>query len=223
MNKATKSSTLCQILLNMMLLFMFESCSGQDNPPYIGAEYGTFDLDKITFSERLDTLFSKTEKYYKMPKGDEVFDEKSGKYLIRDTLYHMYRTPTKYVAEGTFRFKSLLIKPKEVVDFYTDHLHNFRKVEVSVYLNNTQYAELRAACKDFRDVTPANVRKVNNGKYVILQSEEAGKQIRTTLYCLENTGDTRGDNEQKFFIRISKTSLAIRNDKFYLQLKDDIK
>ena len=108
MGKATSKGTwLYHILIYTILLFMFVSCHGQGNPNYIGAKYGAFDLDKITFSERLDTLFSKTEKYYKMPKGEELFDKQLGKYVIGDTLYHIYRISPKNVAEGTFRFKSL--------------------------------------------------------------------------------------------------------------------
>ena len=125
---------------------------------------------KSRFQSNLDTLFSKTEKYYKLPKGDEFFDERQSKYTIKDTLYHIYRISPKSLTEGTFRFKNLDIKPKEVVDFYADHSLNFRKMEVSVYMNDKQYQELRAGCKDFKDITPENVRKVNNGKYVILQS-----------------------------------------------------
>lgn len=213
----------CRILMFAILLFMFVSCKGQESPKYIGAKYGVFDLDKITFSEQLDTLFSGTEKYYMLPKGNERFDGKLGKYMMQDTMYYIYRIPPKNVVEGTFRFRSLEIKPKEVVDFYADHSHHFRKVEVSVYMNDAQFAELRAACKEFRDVTPENVRKVNNGNYSILQCKDVEKQTQTTLYCLDNSGDNSNDSQQNFFVRISKTSLSIQNDKFYEQFKDDIK
>jgi hypothetical protein len=202
---------------------MFASCNAQENPRYIGTKYGVFDLDKITFSEQLDTLFSKTEKYYKIPKGNEPFDEKLRKYLIRDTLYYIYRIPTKSIAEGTFKFKNLDIKPKAVVDFYADHSYNFRKMEASVYLDDKQYQELRFACENFKDVTPENVKKVNNGKYVILQSVNAEKQIQTTLYCLENKKENNNDPNQNYFVRISKTSLQIRTDQFYKRLNDEIK
>ncbi|MDQ0639992.1 hypothetical protein QF042_003557 [Pedobacter sp. W3I1] len=222
-NKIRNNSTrLCQMPIYISLLLMVMSCNGQENPGYIGAKYGVLDLDKITFSEQLDTLFSKTEKYYKLPKGEEVFDEKLGKYVMADTLYHIYRIPAKNVAEGTFSFKRLEVKPKEVVDFYADHSHRFRKVEVSVYMSDGQYRQLRDDCKNFKDITPANVKKVNNGKYIILQSNDTQKQILTTLYCLDNRLENNGDLNQNYFVRIAKTSLKIKNDEFDKQLNDEI-
>jgi hypothetical protein len=205
------------------LLFMLMNCNAQENPKYIDAGYGVFHLDKITFSEQLDSLFSKTEKYYKLPKGEEYFNDGQKKYALKDTVYYIYRIPSKFVAEGTFRFKNLAIKPKEVVDFYADDSGNFRKIEVSVYLNDQQYRELIAACKDLKDHTPENVRKVNSGKYVILQNVNAEKQIQTTLYCLDNRHENNNDPNQNYFVRISKTSLQIRTDKFYKQFNDDMK
>jgi len=201
---------------------MFMSCKGQENPRYIGAEYGVFDLNKITFGEQLDTLFSKTEKYYKLPKGEEYFDQKQGSYLLKDTLYYIYRILPKFVTEGTFKFKNLDIKPKQVVDFYADHSHHFRKMELSVYISDKQYQQLLDACRDFKDVTPENVRKFNNGKYIILRSDDIHGQIQTTLYCLNNKQENNDDPGQNYFVRIAKTSLRVKTDKFYQHFKDQM-
>lgn len=221
-NSRDNGIKLCYIIVYIGLLFMFMSCNGQENPDYIGAGYGVFDLDRITFSEQLDTLLSKSEKYYKLPKGEEYFDNGQKKYTLKDTVYYIYRIPPKFVAEGTFRFKGLVIKRKEVVDFYADDSGNFRKLEVSVYLSDQQYRDLIAACKDFKDLTPENVRKVNNNKYIILQSNDTKKQILTTLYGLDNRQENNNDPNQNYFVRISKTSLKMRNDEFYKQFNDEI-
>lgn len=223
MRKAgNKCAERCRIMIYVSLLCMCISCNGQENPEYIGARYGVLDLDKVTFSEQLATMFSKTEKFYKLPKGDEHFDVKLNRDVATDTVYYIYRISPRFVAEGTFRFKMLDIKPQEVVDFYADDSGNFRKVEVSVYLSDKQYQELRAACKEFKDVTPENVRKVNNNTYTILQHANAGKQTQTTLYCLDNRKENGNDPGRHYFVRISKISLKVKTDKFYKRLNDEI-
>ena len=71
-----KEMKICQMLYCIATLMIFTSCRSQENPKYIGAEYGVFDLDKVTFPGNLDTLLSKTEKYYKRPFEDRYFDGK---------------------------------------------------------------------------------------------------------------------------------------------------
>ncbi|PST82693.1 hypothetical protein C7T94_08530 [Pedobacter yulinensis] len=212
--------TVFKLAVSVILLCTFEGCRGQENPRHIGARYGRFDLDKITFSEHLDTLFARAEKYYKMPKGTEVFDSKLGRYVLTDTLYSVYRIPAKNVTEGTYSFKTLRIQPREVVDFYADRLNKFRKAEVSVYMSTKEYAQLRADCKDFKNITTTSVNKLNNGKYQIFQDTDQKNQVQTTLYCLENTDTAEGE---RFFVRISRLDLKIRNDGFYKQLNDNLK
>ncbi|WP_129715255.1 hypothetical protein [Pedobacter sp. SYP-B3415] len=198
----------------MIFLFTFGSCNGQDNPTHLGARFGVFDLDKVTFAERLDTLFAKQKKSYKLPK-----ESATG----HDTLYTIFRIPASSAEDKTFKFKNVEIKPKEVVDFYADQSNKFRKVEASVYLTKQQYNALLNACKHFKDITPANVRTVHNGKYNILQTRDAGTQTQTTLYCLDNKTDAAGAPQQAFFVRISRLSLKKTDDKFYSQFNDDMK
>lgn len=203
------------------MLFVLQSCKGQNNPQYIGAQFGVLDLDKVTFTEQLDTLFSKAGKSYKMAKVDEVLDDQSGK--AGSTLHYIYRIPASAATPGMFSFKKLAIGRNEVVDFYADQGNRFRKVEVSVYLSDKQYRELRDACKKFKDITPANVSKVHNGHYTILQGKDAATNSQTTLYCLNNEADSNNDRQKAYFIRISKISLKTTNDRFYQRFNDDIK
>lgn len=220
-NAGNKSNKFSKVIVFLSLISIIMSCNGQENPRYIGARYGVFELDKINFSENLDTLFNKAGKHYRLPKGKEYFDDGLKRYVLKDTVYYIYRIPPRFVAKGTFRFKGLDIKPQEIVDFYTDHSNRLRKMEVSVYLDDKQYGELRTACKEFSNLTSENIRKVNNGKYVILQHLDARQEVQTTLYCLENSEGIEPD--QKYFVRISKTSLKITTDNFYEQLNDEIK
>ena len=50
-------------LLLLLITVSFSNCNSQtkDNPKYLGNEFGSFDLDKVTFKENIDTLFSKID------------------------------------------------------------------------------------------------------------------------------------------------------------------
>ena len=49
--------------LLIILMTLFQNCQSQtkENPKYMGAENGIFDLDKATFNENVETLFSKVQ------------------------------------------------------------------------------------------------------------------------------------------------------------------
>ena len=210
-----------KLLLIIALLSLCTGCSGQGHPKYIGEQYGTFDLDKITFRENPDSLLSKTEQYYKLPEEDRYFDDMLKRFVETDTLYFIYRIPSKYISGKMFRFKNFRLKAKEIVDFYVDNSKRLRKVETSVYMSAEEYGQLLAACKDFKDITPVNVSNFNNKKYVILQKEERATEVQTTLYCL----DYRSNNDpgKDYFVRISKSNTSIRNDRFYKRENDEVK
>lgn len=210
-------------LFALLLLLMNTGCNAQGNALYIGKQYGVFDLDKITFSEQPDTLLSKVEKYYKLPQEDGYFDEQQKAFVTTGILYHIYRMLPRYVSTGMFTFKQLQIPSKQVIDFYADQSGNLRKVEFSVYLGDKEYQDLRAACKDFKDVTTEQISRLNNGNYKILQYENPGKTIQTTLYCLDNRKERNSDDNQHYFVRISSISLKNRNDRVYQQLNDEVK
>jgi len=51
------------IFILIILMNLFQNCQSQtkENPKYLGAENGVFDLDKATFNENVETLFSKVQ------------------------------------------------------------------------------------------------------------------------------------------------------------------
>ncbi len=51
------------IFILIILMILFQNCQSQtkENPKYLGAESGIFDLDKATFNENVETLFSKIQ------------------------------------------------------------------------------------------------------------------------------------------------------------------
>jgi hypothetical protein len=51
------------IFILIILMTLFQNCQSQtkENPKYLGAESGIFDLDKATFNENVETLFSKIQ------------------------------------------------------------------------------------------------------------------------------------------------------------------
>ncbi|GAA5094904.1 hypothetical protein GCM10023210_27010 [Chryseobacterium ginsengisoli] len=50
----TKNNFRLNHLFFLILIALFQSCNSQtkDNPQYIGLKYGSFDIDKVTFTEK---------------------------------------------------------------------------------------------------------------------------------------------------------------------------
>lgn len=212
-----------QILLLANLMLFFSGCSGQDNPKYIGKKFGTFKLDKITFDENLDTLFSKSE-FFVITDKNSHFDTLQKKQIWTDTMAYIYRIPHAKV-DGLYSFKGLKIKDK-VVSFTSDKNKKFRKLDFAIYISANEHSKLLNDCKDFKDITTDRIRKFNNNKYVILQKTDGHKQ--TTLYCLDDRRK-KGDfgygtyTEGDFFIIITMNDLRIKDDAFYKRENSDLK
>lgn len=162
-----------KMLLLPISVFLFSGCNGQENPKYIGKEFGVFDLDKITFKENLDTLFSKSD-FFIITNKDSHFDTLQKKQIYTDTLAYIYRIPHAKV-DGQYGFKNLNIKDK-VVSFTADNNKKFRKVDFSIYISADEYNKLLSVCKDFKDITTEQIKKFNNNKYAFLQQTDGHKQ-----------------------------------------------
>ncbi|MBB6369176.1 hypothetical protein [Chryseobacterium shigense] len=182
----------------MMAVVFFISCNGQKNAEFIGRAYGVFDLNKITFKENPDHLLSKVEKYYQLPTEKTV----DGKLLA----YKIYRILPEYVTEGMFSFKNIKLKKRKIVDFYVDPSKQLKEVEFSAYLTEKEYRDLLGGRKEFKDITPENVRKFNNNKYEILQSTDHGRQVETTFYILKSKDE--GEPGTDYFLRVSVKSIT---------------
>lgn len=85
--------------LNFTLLFI--GCNGQENPHYIGKKFGIFDLDKVTFEENVDSLFSKVNK------NDLILIVGKDSYF--DTIQKKKFTPTQLNMYIEFRTQKLRI------------------------------------------------------------------------------------------------------------------
>jgi len=168
--------------LNFTLLFI--SCNGQENPNYIGKKFGTFDLDKIKFEENLDALFSKVNKtdLILIVGKDSYFDTTQKKEIYTDTIDYVYRIPHAKI-EGLYSFKTFKIKDK-VVSFYADNQKRFRRVDFSINMTKKEYADLIGQSKDYKDITTDQVKKFNNGKYIILEKLDGTKKHCFTVQKL---------------------------------------
>ena len=191
--------------LNFTLLFI--GCNGQENPHYIGKKFGIFDLDKVTFEENVDSLFSKVNKndLILIVGKDSYFDTIQKKEIYTDTIEYVYRIPHAKI-ENLYSFKTFKIKDK-VVSFYTDNQKRFRRIDFSTYMTKDEYKDLIAKSKDYIDVTTDKVKKFNNGKYVILEKLDGTK--KTLLYCTE-VNDEDGD----YFVRVRINDLKRKDDRF---------
>ncbi|RZL34328.1 MAG: hypothetical protein EOO96_10165 [Pedobacter sp.] len=212
-----------QYFLLAHLMLIFSSCTGQNNPKYIGKKFGVFNLDKISFDENLDTLFSKSD-FFVIADKNSYYDTIKNKEIYTDTMAYIYRIPHAKV-DGLYSFKGIKIKDK-VVSFTADKNKKFRKLDFSIYISEDEYSKLLNDCKDFKDITTEQIRKANNNKYIILQKTDNHKQ--TTLYCLDDRRK-KGDfnygtyTEGDFFIRITINDLRIKDDAFYKRENNDLK
>ena len=199
---------LYRLLFFLNFTLLFTACNGQKNPDYIGQKFGTFDLDKIKFDENLDTLFSKVSKadLILIIGKYSYFDTIQKKQIWTDTVEdYIYRIPHAKI-EGLYSFKNFKIKNK-VVSFYADNQKRFRRVDFSINMTEKEYANLIGKSKDYKDITTDQIRKFNNGKYIILEKIDGAK--KTLLYCTE-TKNEDGD----YFVRVRMNDLKIKDDAF---------
>lgn len=121
-------------LLVLLTLLCTFSCttSNKKNPAFIAKEYGDFDLDKITFTERMDTLFSKVrhrEKLYvytyeRLANGDleqvsdQEGDEDTTGRIKRDTLGYIGKILSR--EDAVIRFHDFVIDNDNQAEFYFD-------------------------------------------------------------------------------------------------------
>ncbi len=195
------------LLFCFNLILLFSNCNGQKNPKYLGKEYGSFDLDRITFDENLDSLFSKVDKadLILIEGKDSYYDTIQKKEIntnVTEYVYRMRRTK----ADGVYVFKDFKIKDA-VVSFYTDKDKIFRRADFSTYMTTKEYNDLLNKTKDYKVVTDDEVKAFNGGKYIILEKKDGTK--KTTLYCLK-TDDEDGD----YFVRIRINDQKIKYDRF---------
>lgn len=115
---------------------LFIACNGQENQKRIGKEFGMFDIDKISFSENLDSLFAKSA-FFVITKKNSHFDTIQNRQIWTDTLLYIYRIPHEKV-DGLYSFKNLKVKDA-VVSFASDKNKKFRKVDFSVYISTAEY------------------------------------------------------------------------------------
>ena len=199
---------LYKLLFLLSFILLFTSCNGQKNPDYIGQKFGTFDLDKIKFEENLDTLFSKVNKadLILIVGKYSYFDTGQKKQIWTDTIEdYIYRIPHEKI-EGLYSFKNFKIRD-HVVSFYADNHKRFRRVDFSISMTEKEYSDLISKSKDYKDITTDQVKKFNNGKYIILEKIEGAK--KTLLYCTQAK-----DKEGDYFVRVRMNDLKIKDDKF---------
>ncbi|SFC44772.1 hypothetical protein [Kaistella jeonii] len=200
---------LYRLLVFLNLTFLIIGCNGQENPNYIGKQYGTFKLEKITFKENLDSLFSKVNKdnLIFIVGKDSYFDTIKKKQIYTDTTDYVYRIPHAKM-DSIYSFKNFKLKDV-VVSFYTDKQKRFRRVDFSTYMTAKQYKDFIKNIQDYSDITTDKIKKSNNGKYIIFELKEGTK--KTLIYSLENDAN---DEDGNYFIRVRINDLTIKNDTF---------
>jgi len=74
------------------MLMCLQSCQsqGKPNPKYLGAKFGDFDLDKVTFKENVDSLFSKSKDYFIRAEKNSAFSTKVKREPLKDTVGFQY-------------------------------------------------------------------------------------------------------------------------------------
>lgn len=111
------------ILLAVINLLMIQGCHSQNsiNPKYLG---GDFDLDKVTFKEDVNVLFSKVQ-YIKLPRKDTYFDNVKKQDIVKDTLAFEYKVDEADRAKVNTYFLDRSLK-YDMVFFFTDKNNHFK-------------------------------------------------------------------------------------------------
>jgi hypothetical protein len=93
-------------VLIVLTIAIFMGCKSADNPSYIGIDYGSYDLSMITFSENIDTLFSKIP-HIIIPKTEDKYDPKTGVTTVIDTNAYVIRVEDFAKSKALFHFGKL--------------------------------------------------------------------------------------------------------------------
>ncbi len=113
----------------LFITTFFTSCNSQiANPKSLGKRI--LDLDKITFDENIDTLFSKV-KHRKLPITDGYYDKEKKKTVTTDTLAFDIRISKKTPNQPLFYFLDKNFTEDYLVSIYTDKKNNFRAFSFS--------------------------------------------------------------------------------------------
>ncbi|MBF6654793.1 hypothetical protein HUE46_01190 [Flavobacterium columnare] len=103
----------------IFFLFLLSNCQSQQNEKYIGLKYGIFDIDKVTFTENIDTLFSKIPHV-------EILKEINGRKM------RVFRV--KSIAQDKKLFKYFNIEEGNT-EFYLDDKNNLVRIHQMINTN----------------------------------------------------------------------------------------
>ena len=177
------------IMLAAVNLIIIQSCHSQNsiNPTYLGVKPGDFDLDKVTFKEDVNLLFSKV-KYIKLPRMATYLDKKI-KQEIKDTLAFEYKVdkPDRNSVNAYFLVKSL---KNDMVFFFVDKSNHLKAVSFFMSQNhdfNQQIEQIDEKYKRYKvKLKPNKVVSFFQGKSY--QWETPDKIISMTISTKPTSG-----------------------------------
>jgi hypothetical protein len=100
-------------IFSVLFLVSLLNCQGQQNEKYIGLKYGNFDIDKATFTENIDTLFSKIPHV-------EIPEEINGRKM------RVFRVKSTVQDKKLFKYFNL---QEDKTEFYLDDKNNLVKID----------------------------------------------------------------------------------------------
>ncbi|MDO6811225.1 hypothetical protein Q4603_21590 [Zobellia galactanivorans] len=169
------------LILVPFILFLC-SCHTQNNPKYIGLEYGTLNLDNISFNENIDTLFSKIP-YIRFTKTSNDLFRASN--IDNDTLAFEYRVKKENQSKQLYYFLHEDLSD-EMISFYSDKYKNLKAIS---FLISTKKKPIEIVDK---------IRKKYSDKEISLVPDKTLEMFNTKRLQWET-------DEKKFAINYSDT------------------
>ncbi|MBS9767554.1 MAG: hypothetical protein KGV44_08445 [Flavobacteriaceae bacterium] len=108
-----------QIFISAIMLFALIGCGQQKQYSKYLENGEPFDLDNLTFTEKIDTLFSKSTTHLRVPVTDSYFDYEKKKEVIRETLGYRHKIPVPRTEDTKLYFLDKRFFDMGA-EFYTD-------------------------------------------------------------------------------------------------------
>lgn len=208
--------------VNLITLCMFVNflcgCTAQqnENPQYLEGNNGSFDLDRISFNEDLNILFSKVPHNIIADKQSH-YDKELNKEVVTDTVAFIYRVQSKARTDEMFNFGIYEVPADDVVSFYQTKDGKFGYVSLSIYLSETELENLLYDIQKRHEKHSYIERDAFQNSKLIQYVE---RHKKTTISYLTNKSSVNEDKEYYMKINIFNKTL---DDKNFYDRYDDYK
>ena len=129
----------------IILMALFQNCQSQtkENPKYLGSENGIFDLDRATFNENVETLFSKVQHVSLDRTADKskawVYRNRIGESNVKSNLISFFDIESNRI--------NVITNSKKVIQAFTSFIETNRNPESLISKLDKKYIAYKVKLK----------------------------------------------------------------------------